>query len=191
MEKHLYVFRHGQTDYNKENRVQGQSNDLPLNETGRQQAKALAERLKDINLEVIFSSPLKRAIETAEAISELKNIPIIIEPDLIETNLGEIEGLTIAEIDPKQMETWHGWSDIDFCFPGGESKRSTKERIVNVMKKLVDTPYNTIAVSTHGALTSCLLNHCGYERTFSLPQGLPFHFVYQNGEFKLIKEFEF
>ena len=76
MKKDFYLFRHGQTDMNAAGRWQGRGIDLPLNETGREQARELAAALTPAALEVVFSSPLKRAVQTAQIVAEILRIPV-------------------------------------------------------------------------------------------------------------------
>ena len=76
MRKDVYLFRHGQTDANKELRWQGCGINLSLNEEGRVQAFSVLEKLRNAGLECIFSSPLKRALETAEIVAEALNLPV-------------------------------------------------------------------------------------------------------------------
>ena len=87
MKKEFFLFRHGQTQWNLEKRCQGQT-DIPLNETGLKQAKELANKFSEINLEVIYSSDLKRAFQTAEIISYEKGIPLLTSEKLREFSLG-------------------------------------------------------------------------------------------------------
>lgn len=84
----IYVLRHGQTDYNVQGKFQGQV-DIPINETGKKQAKQIAQELKNITFDVIFSSPLKRSIQTAKIVT---NSDIIIDNRLIERSFGKLEG---------------------------------------------------------------------------------------------------
>jgi probable phosphoglycerate mutase len=95
--KILFV-RHGETDWNVLNKLQGQT-DNPLNETGIRQAYALQEKIVDYNIDVIISSPLKRALKTAEIINEKLNVPLIIRKELIERGLGIYESKTREERD--------------------------------------------------------------------------------------------
>lgn len=88
----LYVVRHGQTDWNIERRLQGTSN-VPLNDTGIKQAQNLAETLKNIDIDFIFSSPLQRAYDTASIVNQHKGLPIHIDARLIERGFGDFEGL--------------------------------------------------------------------------------------------------
>ena len=87
----IHVVRHGQTDYNVRNVFQGHK-DIPLNEVGKKQGEELAEKFRNISIDVILSSPLTRAKQTAQYISDIKNIPIAIEPGLIERSFGDMEG---------------------------------------------------------------------------------------------------
>ena len=96
----LYIVRHGQTDWNTLHKRQGHTN-IPLNETGINQAKKLKEELKNIKFDYVFSSPLDRALETAKIISGKDPI---IDERLIERNNGKLEGLTGDEIDRLQEQ---------------------------------------------------------------------------------------
>ncbi|OGO87394.1 MAG: hypothetical protein A2Y24_01420 [Clostridiales bacterium GWE2_32_10] len=87
----LYFVRHGQTEWNVEKRIQG-SVDQPLNEKGESQARELAEKIKDIKIDKIISSPLKRAYRTAEIINEKFNLDIETDTRLAERNYGVNEG---------------------------------------------------------------------------------------------------
>src|SRR5690606_30756536 len=101
----IYFVRHGQTDANA-NMQSGQTIeelDEPLNETGEKQAKELAEQLKDIPFDYIISSPLKRALHTADIINKYHNLPIVLEDKLRERNAS-----TYIDI-----KTWHDLFDFD------------------------------------------------------------------------------
>ena len=91
MKKKLYIVRHGQTDWNLERRRQGRT-DIELNETGRQQAMELREKIAGIDFLVCYASPLRRAAETAQIICE-DRIPIIYDALLVERCFGKTEGL--------------------------------------------------------------------------------------------------
>lgn len=85
----IYILRHGQTDYNVEGKFQGQI-DIKLNEVGRQQAEKTRDNLKNIEFDLIISSPLSRALETAQIVTNSKKI--LIEDRLIERSFGKLEG---------------------------------------------------------------------------------------------------
>ena len=86
-ETQIYFLRHGQTDNNREGRMQGRV-DIPLNETGRAQARCAARRLKSISFDAVYSSPLGRAVETAQIVTGLPTQEINIEPRAIELGFG-------------------------------------------------------------------------------------------------------
>lgn len=88
----LYIMRHGKTDWNSLNKLQGRTN-IPLNEDGKLMAQKAHEKYADVNIDVCYCSPLDRAVETAEIFLEGRNIPIIIDDRLVEMSFGEYEGL--------------------------------------------------------------------------------------------------
>src|SRR5512135_1407354 len=89
----IFLVRHGETDWNRTRRFQGRS-DLPLNQKGRDQAHALALALKEEPLAAIYSSPLARAMETANVIKVFHPLaPLFAEQRLLEMNLGDLEGM--------------------------------------------------------------------------------------------------
>ncbi|MBI9108679.1 MAG: histidine phosphatase family protein [Spirochaetales bacterium] len=93
----ICIIRHGETDWNAQFKIQGRS-DIPLNEIGRRQASVTAEYLEEECWDIIYSSPLKRALETARTISKAVRVPAItIESDLIECDFGDAEGMAIDE----------------------------------------------------------------------------------------------
>ena len=88
----LYIVRHGETDWNRQKKVQGHT-DIPLNEYGRHLAEETAEGMKDIPIDIGYTSPLKRARETAEIILKGRNIPLLDEPRIQEIGFGIYEGI--------------------------------------------------------------------------------------------------
>jgi probable phosphoglycerate mutase len=163
--KAVFIFRHGETDWNRERRMQGQT-DRPLNSTGLEQAQSLIPFLREQKIEAIFSSDLLRAQATAKVVAESLQIPIFLSPALRETNLGEAEGLTTDEITAKWgEEIWSRWasikeSDWTFAFPGGENKTQHRIRVQAAIEKfLAENHYTRIAVSTHGGAMRRLLHH--------------------------------
>lgn len=93
----IYLIRHGQTDWNKQNRLQG-IEDIPLNETGIRQSQHCAQAFRDIPVDYILTSPLKRARATAEIIADrIKAGPVVVERGLTERDFGKLSGLTFEE----------------------------------------------------------------------------------------------
>jgi len=147
----LILIRHGQTDWNKEYRVQGQSN-LPLNESGIAQAEATAHALKDEKVEAIYSSPLSRAFETAQAVSELHRVEITPLTELQEMDVGETDGLYYPDLKTKYADFFRLWTvDAPSArFPGGETLPELQERcwgaILNIIAK---NHRDTVVVTSH------------------------------------------
>ena len=123
----LYVARHGQTDWNVENKVCGSTN-RPLTEQGKEQAKALAEKLKDKNIDVIIASPMLRSMQTAGAVSIATGIPVIMDERLREHDYGEFEGF-----DRSRDEYWQQKYLFATKFPKGESLFDLAQRVYNLL----------------------------------------------------------
>lgn len=162
-DKLIFFFRHGETDWNLNGRLQGHA-DIPLNSTGEEQAKALADRLAYFQLEHIFSSDLKRALKTAEIVAQTNATPISSTDKLRECCLGEVEGFTLEELKKRcpeeEIQFWRRGapSDLDFAFPGGESKRQMLERVLAFLEEeLTKISAINIGVSAHGGVISKLL----------------------------------
>ena len=164
--KSFYVFRHGQTDLNLQERLQGSGMDVPLNETGRQQAETLVRKFKDIPLEVIYTSPLLRARQTAEALHRAYGVPVIESAQLRECFYGDAEGQPISDLKLRYPDVYPYLTTPgvwDIHFPGGESKRETMERVLTELFHIARTaPESVIGVSIHGGTMAALLNHFDY-----------------------------
>ena len=168
MTKTIYIFRHGQTDYNVARRVMGQL-DIPLNDVGRAQAVELADKLATFAIGVIYSSPLTRAMETAQVVADKTGAPIITDARLMERNNGKLQGHIVHctdnpdeyQMDYNQLELFFPASQLnnDNWRPdGGESRTEcwTRGRAA-VMDIVKNTPYDTIAVSTHSGIMRGIL----------------------------------
>ncbi len=147
----LIITRHAQTGWNKENptRLQG-IKDIHLSEEGKEQAKKLAIRLKDHNIELIFTSPLKRTLETAQEIKKFHSkAEIIVDKDLKELNFGILEGLTDKGIQEKYKEIWEAREKDKFNYkiPGGESYEETEVRALRVLDKIIKTKKDSVIVA--------------------------------------------
>jgi broad specificity phosphatase PhoE len=159
----LFVFRHGETDWNRAGRLQG-AIDVPLNSTGLAQAEALAERLRPFRLDAVVSSDLTRAWTTARIVAEGLGLPLFSEPGLRETAVGEAEGLLWEEAKTRfgagLTERWN--SDDDVAFPGGETGFQTRSRALAALRRFAEAqPYRRIGVSTHGAMLRQLMKQAG------------------------------
>lgn len=161
----IYLIRHGETDQNKCKCLQGRS-DIELNEYGRELARKTAEGLKDIPFDIIFTSPLKRARETAEIIRGKREIPIALEERIQEISFGEYEGLCYGKenysIPDKDFMNFFNKPQDYKTPPGGESLEEvitrTGEFLQEILQKEAYKDKN-ILLSTHGcALKACLAN---------------------------------
>ena len=162
----LYVTRHGETDFNVEGRYTG-STDIPLNAKGLHQAEELASKLSDIKFDVIISSQLLRAKQTAEIIHKTIDAPIVIIEEFAEVNIGVYEGLTREEAQVQHPEIWArqaeiyattGSRPIDDAPTGGETLRQFDARIARGLAKL-KAAYagNQVLLVCHG-FTSRVIN---------------------------------
>ncbi|WP_136604909.1 histidine phosphatase family protein [Paenibacillus dokdonensis] len=143
--------RHGITDWNVARRAQGQT-DVPLNDTGRAQARALAERFKNEKWDAVYASDLLRAKETAETIANALNIPLHVDERLREMACGKMEGTTEDE----RIRMWgEDWSEMELGVETDESMILRGEKVVREI--CLHYPEQRVLVVSHGALISTLL----------------------------------
>ena len=146
----IYIVRHGQTDWNKIGKNQGQT-DIPLNEVGISQAYEVKEKLKDIKFDIVFSSPLKRAFETAKIIAGNN---VIVDDRLIERGNGLLEGKTKDEMIEIIEKEKIDMTDIDNDKFGIESIRHLQERVDNFLNEITSKykDKNILIVTHAGAI---------------------------------------
>ncbi len=157
----LFLFRHGETDWNREGRLQGHT-DTPLNATGLAQAQVLGETLRTHRLDAVVSSDLSRARTTARIVAETLGLPLFTDAGLRETNVGAAEGLLWADAKTRFGEglTERWYSDGDVAFPGGETGIETRMRgLAALLRFATAQSYRRIGVSTHGAMIRQLMKH--------------------------------
>ncbi len=146
----IFLARHGETDWNRELRFQGHR-DPPLNETGRRQARELAERLAGEELVWVYSSSLRRALETAELVARPLGLPLSSEDGLREVDTGSWSGLTRAEIEERYPEAFRRWLDYGPGWEDGESYEEMAGRVAATLDLLAARhPGERILVVTHG-----------------------------------------
>ncbi|MEN8150187.1 MAG: histidine phosphatase family protein [Planctomycetota bacterium] len=180
----LLLVRHGETDANREFRMQGVS-DMSLNEEGRRQLACTAERLSGEEIDAIYASDLTRAIESAEPIAARHGLTVRTDPRLREQNLGDWEGdvwFDLPEIyGQAALDSFMG--DMDYGPPGGETKRSVLERFREAILEIG---------ARHAGETVCVVTHGGPLMTFAydamrIPFGKENRFYAANGS---VSEFE-
>jgi len=153
------LIRHGETDWNKEGRMQGQS-DIPLNELGLKQASLTAEKLRPAGLSAVYSSDLRRAVQTAEVIGQVCGLPIHTDPRLREVNLGEWQGRLAKELnDQHDMRFATRWMYPSVIAPpGGETAHQVQARLMAALDDIAAVhPNAVIAIVTHGFSVAVLL----------------------------------
>ena len=148
----LLLIRHGETSWNRQRRVQGSRSDTELGQRGREQAERIALSLRNQRVDAIYSSPLKRAVETAKAIARACGLEVKIAHDLREIDAGELEGLSQEELKKRYQEFWKGWREGDpsFPLPGGESLQEVQGRAWGEIERIRERhPEDTVAVVGH------------------------------------------
>jgi len=153
----LILIRHGETLLNRENRVQG-TTDIELSDYGRMQAERLAQSLKNEPIERIVTSPLKRAYETAGAISRFHDAMIEADRDLQEMNHGDFENLTIKELRERHISILKQWETdpASVVMPNGESLHDLQKRAWGAIEGIAKTARNAIVVTHNMAIRTIL-----------------------------------
>lgn len=187
----IYLIRHGETDFNVEHKIAGQI-ETNLTERGKKQALELAYELKkkNITFDALLCSPLKRAHDTANIISEVISVPIIYNADLKEFSNGIYEGVKIEDLKQLQFtppyktagcafsngaDLWDAYSSFDpkydtLSYPEGETKQQACDRFMNAIKTFLDKMPNVqnLGVVAHGAVIRFMLlkicPHCLKEK---------------------------
>lgn len=141
--------RHGETDWNRTRRAQGQA-DVPLNDEGRAQALEAARHLADVDVVAVYSSDLGRAVDTAAPIADKHGLEVRTDPRLREIDQGEWEGVPVDEIKERWPELWgpaRHWRRR----PGGESPAEVRVRALAALRDIVRShPDGAVVVASHG-----------------------------------------
>ena len=154
MPTRLCIVRHGETAWNAEHRVQGQL-DVPLNAIGQAQALAASRVLAQEKFDVIYSSDLSRARQTAQPTASLLSMEVLLEKDLRERHYGIFERLTYAEVKVRYPEDYARFEarEPDYAFRTGESLKDFSARSINIISSIAERHEGqSIAVFTHGGI---------------------------------------
>ena len=177
----IILIRHGETAWNAERRLQGHL-DIPLNAEGERQARLLAEALAPESIDLIVSSDLQRARQTAQAVAGLRGMPVNVEPGLRERCYGGFEGLLYSEIEQRFPAEFAAWQarDVDAVLPDGkncgETFRDFYTRATGAILALAAAhPGRTIAMVAHGGVLEC-----AYRMALGLPLETPRDFKVYN-----------
>ena len=155
----LLFIRHGETDYNRQHRLQG-ALPVPLNETGRAQARAVADYLMDAGIGALYSSPMSRALETAQIIGARLKLPPLEDARLGEIAFGDFEGLTQSAAAERHPEAYHRWQSgyLAYPVPGGESRLDVSRRMRAAFDDILGADAApTVAIVGHGSAIAIFL----------------------------------
>ncbi len=157
----LILVRHGETDWNRVDRIQGWL-DIPLNEEGIRQAERLAKELSRVKIAAIYSSPLKRALQTAKAIAEELHLGINKVPALKEINQGEWQGLLASEAKKKYKRLYSQWlcEPLEVRPPKGETLEEVSQRVKKACRTIINNHHQeTVCLVTHKVTASLIKCH--------------------------------
>jgi broad specificity phosphatase PhoE len=157
----VYLIRHGQTDWNCDQRVMGQL-DIPLNEIGRAQARRTAEFLSHEKFSAVYSSDLSRAWETAQLIAQLHRLEVIPAPELREMTYGHWEGLTRQEVIARYPEEYAQRRENPSGFQpsGGESRQELYDRSTRKFEEIIaQHQHEPIALIAHGGSCRAIVSY--------------------------------
>lgn len=189
---HLFVARHGETEFNRKGMLQGRGIDAPLNELGKSQAKRLAEYLTNYEATSIISSSLTRARQTASFYEEKTDLTIQKNKNLDEMDFGDFEGVYMKEISQELNDLHNGWKsgDVSLRIPGGESPEEVFERADAAARSYINgADSQTIMLFIHGRLIRVLLSEwLGYGlknmHKVEHGNGAVNHLVFKNDSFE-------
>jgi broad specificity phosphatase PhoE len=157
----LYLVRHGQTAWNREEVFRGRA-DIPLNETGRKEALLTGQYLERVKVDSLYSSPLSRAVETAEAIARYQGKEVQISQGLIDIDFGRWQGVSHEKVKERYGDLYRQWNDTPHLvrFPTGESLEDVRERVLRVIDEIVrDHADETLLMVSHRVVNKTML--CG------------------------------
>ncbi len=154
----IILARHGETEWNVGEIFRGRI-DIELNETGLKQAKLLAEYLGKVKIDVIYSSPLKRALKTAEIIASYHKLDVDIAPDLTDFNFGKWQSLSHQEVRDKYKKLYTEWINHPdrVKMPAGESLEDVRKRARGVVARVIARYAETVVLVSHRVVNKVLI----------------------------------
>jgi broad specificity phosphatase PhoE len=155
----IILVRHGQTPWNKDKIFRG-SKDIPLNDTGREEARLAGEWLKDETMQAAYCSPLSRARDTGEAIARLHGLKVLDLPGISDICYGDWEGLPLAEVKVKYADLYRQWETAPHTvrFPQGETLDEVKARALKAVEEVVQRHAGqAVLLAAHRAVNKVLI----------------------------------
>lgn len=156
--KQVIIARHGETDWNVGEVFRGRA-DVPLNQTGQAQAQALGRHLAGLDIGAVYSSPLKRAMDTAAAIAGHHDLEVTVVDELMDIDFGQWQGLGQAEIKSRYPELHRQWQEQPHlvAFPGGESLDDVARRAMRVVDRAVESGGSSTVLVSHRVVSKLLI----------------------------------
>jgi len=146
----IFLARHGESDWNVEKRFQGHS-DRPLTERGREQAHALADLLASEKIDAVYTSPLSRALETAEIVAARAGLEPVALPELREVDTGSWSGLSRVDVEARFPEGFARWRSGGSGWEDGETYQQMAERVIGALRTIAeDHPNGRVLIISHG-----------------------------------------
>ncbi len=155
----IILVRHGQTPWNKDKIFRG-SRDIPLNDTGREEARLAGEWLKGETIHAAYCSPLSRARDTGEAIARHHGLQVLDLPGLADICYGDWEGLPLTEVKVRYADLYRQWETAPNTvrFPNGETLDEVKARVLDAVEEVVRRhPGQTVLLAAHRAVNKVLI----------------------------------
>ena len=155
----LFLVRHGRTGWNKEQIFRG-TKDIPLDEVGKEEARLVGERLKGEGISAVYSSPLSRAKETAEAIAGFHNVEVQVMAGLTDLHFGEWEGLSLKKVQKQYPDLYQRWlkAPHQITFPGGEGLDAVRSRAREAVEDIITRhPQEGVALVSHRVVLKVLI----------------------------------
>ena len=189
----IFLVRHGETEWNAGEIFRGRA-DVSLNEKGIVQAKLLGDYLKKLRLEAVYSSPLQRAVRTAERIARPHSLDVIMESALIDMDYGEWQGMPLTEVKKIYKNLYKKWESAPekVRIPGGESLDDVGNRAIAAVNKIAKKHEGSVALVSHRVVNKvliCALLGLDNSHFWNIRQetcGIS-SFLYQEGEFILTR----
>ncbi len=154
----IILVRHGETEWNRQEIFRGRI-DIELNETGAKQTALLAEYLSRIEIAAIYSSPLRRALKTAEMVASYHKLEVSIAPGLIDFDYGKWQGLPHQEVKDSYQELYAEWlrNPHRVKMPGGESLSDVRRRALSIVDSIISQYKGTVALVSHRVVNKVLI----------------------------------
>ena len=189
----IILVRHGETEWNVKEVFRGRI-DVELNETGVKQAQLLAEYLSDLRIDAIYSSPLRRALATAEIIANYHKLNVVITPGFIDFDYGEWQGLSHQEVRNRYKELYTQWINHPdrVRMPAGESLDEVRKRATSVVDRVIAKYEGSVVLVSHRVVNKvliCALLGLDNSHFWNIRQdtcGIT-SFTYEKGQFILTK----